>query len=261
MKFFVCLVFSYLVFSGNAHAQSQIRITTGEWEPFLSSYSHEYGFSNHIVTEAFRNVGIDVVWGFFPWKRSYELAKKGSDWDASSVWWATDKSGVDFLLSDTVSTTSFVWFHLKSEPFVWEQFGDLKNYRIGLTRGYHYGRNFEKAQKAYDLQVSEASKDEQLFKMLLKGRIQIFPNDPLVGAAQIRNNFSREDAALFTFHPKNFEISTLHLVVSKNIENGPELVEKFNRGLKILRESGRLAEIYRDLEAGIYDKKATKFKK
>ncbi|MEH6475182.1 MAG: ABC transporter substrate-binding protein [Sneathiella sp.] len=261
MKFFVCLVFSYLAFSGNAHAQSQIRITTGEWEPFLSSYSHEYGFSNHIVTEAFRNVGIDVVWGFFPWKRSYELAKKSPDWDASSIWRKTDRSEEHFLYSDRVSSSSYVFFHLKSFQFDWARFDDLAKYHIGLTNSYQYGQKFEETRKAFDIKVSSSYKDEELFKMLLKGRIQLFPNDARVGAAQIRNIFSPEEAALLTFHPKRFAVSDLHLVISKNAKNGPELIEKFNKGLKMLRESGRFSELNKDLEAGIYDKKATKFKK
>lgn len=31
-----------------------IHITNGEWEPYLSEYSYEYGIASHIVTEAVR---------------------------------------------------------------------------------------------------------------------------------------------------------------------------------------------------------------
>lgn len=47
------------------YAATTIRITNGEWEPFLSEYSYEYGLYSHIVSEAFKLEDIEVEWGFF----------------------------------------------------------------------------------------------------------------------------------------------------------------------------------------------------
>ncbi len=59
-------------------ATDVIRITNGEWAPYLSNKLPNKGFASHIVREAFAAVEIEVKYGFFPWKRSYKLAKEGT---------------------------------------------------------------------------------------------------------------------------------------------------------------------------------------
>ncbi len=135
MKYFL-FGFCLLLFSTKSlFAETVIRITNGEWEPYLSEYSYEYGLASHIVSEAFHLEGIDVSWGFFPWKRSYELARQGQ-WDASAVWWPTEEAKKDFWISEPVVNTSFVFFYLKRQDFKWQAIEDLKGLKIGTTRGY-----------------------------------------------------------------------------------------------------------------------------
>jgi len=69
----------------DARAAETIRLTNGEWQPFLSKDAPHHGFASHIVTAAFALVGVEVEYGFFPWKRSFKLAKEGT-WDGSVVW-------------------------------------------------------------------------------------------------------------------------------------------------------------------------------
>ena len=125
------LLFSFLLgIISSTSAQETIRITNGEWEPFLSEYSYGYGLDSHIVSEAFKLEGITVKWEFFPWTRAYQQAKDGIDWDASCCWWPAQETKDAFLLSDVVSKTSFVFFHLKSTQFDWASFDDLKDLNI-----------------------------------------------------------------------------------------------------------------------------------
>ncbi len=53
----------------NVRAAETIRLTNGEWQPYLSKDAPHHGFASHIVTEAFALVGVEVEYGFFPWKR------------------------------------------------------------------------------------------------------------------------------------------------------------------------------------------------
>ncbi|MCP4136281.1 MAG: ABC transporter substrate-binding protein [bacterium] len=241
-------------------SENLIRITNGEWEPFLSEYCDEYGLASHIVSEAFKLEKIDIKWGFFPWKRSYEVAKMGAKWDASAVWWPTPEARNDFLISEPVVGTSFVFFHLKSSKFQWKSMKDLKGLTIGFTRGYDYGKEFMAALKKKQIKVETVSSDEQSIRMLLAGRIDLFPNDPIVGYSQIRNSLSPEKANLITNHPKKFGVNTLNLFISKKCKNGEFFLNKFNSGLKKLKSSGKIKLMYKDLDAGKYDKKKNKFK-
>ncbi len=258
-KLFYLIIFS-ICFSTMLFAQKTIKITNGEWEPFLSQYSYGYGIDSHIITEALKLEGIKVKWAFYPWKRAYQLAKKGTKWDASCCWWPSEETKEAFLLSDVVSKTSFVFYHLKSYNFDWSSLDDLKNIRIGGTLEYDYGKKFTKAMKDKKIRVDLVPTDETNYKKLLKGRIKIFPNDPVVGYAQIRNNFTPEEVKKFTHHSKEFEVSTLHLIISKKSKNAKFFMDKFNSGLKKLKKSGRLDKMFKDLAAGKYDKKKTKWK-
>ena len=73
------------VFSQSTFARETVRITTGEFPPFLSENLKHGGVGLRIITEVFDSVGIDVEYGFYPWKRAYALTKEGT-WDASATW-------------------------------------------------------------------------------------------------------------------------------------------------------------------------------
>lgn len=252
--------FFFLLFFFNLTAQTIIHITNGEWEPYLSEYSFHYGLYSHIVSEAFKLERIQVIYGFFPWKRSYLLAKNGEDWAASVVWWADGKTEKDFFFAEPVGSTSFVFFHLKSFTFEWESMEDLKGLTIGGTFEYDYGGEFEAALTNKWIKLESVATDEQNYKKLLAGRIDIFPNDSVVGYAQIRNSLPPDQAELLTHHPKKFAETTLSLIISKKNKNADYFLEKFNSGLKKLKESGRFDQMIKDLKAGKYDKQKTKWK-
>ena len=61
-----------LSWSAGALAQTRdtIRLTNGDWQPFMSKNGPHHGIASHVVTEAFALVGVEVEYGFFPWKRS-----------------------------------------------------------------------------------------------------------------------------------------------------------------------------------------------
>jgi len=258
MRVRLCALLGMIAFSVNLFAET-IRITSGEWEPFLSNYSYQYGFGSHIVTEAFKLEGITVEWGFFPWQRAYQNAKSGENWDASCCWWP-DESKKEFLFSDTITETSFVFFHLKSYNFHWSSLQDLEKVKIGGTSKYDYGNGFMEAIAAKKINVEFTTKDEFNYKKLLAGQIQVFPNDPSVGKAQIRNSLSSDEANLLTYNPKEFGKSTIHLIISVNNKRNKYFLDKFNAGMKKLKASGHYQQMLKDFEAGKYDKKNSSFK-
>jgi len=238
-------------------SEETIRITNGEWEPYLSKYSYQYGFTSHIVTEAFKLEGITVEWGFFPWQRAYQSAKDGKDWDASCCWWPDKEINTEFLASKAISKTSFVFFHLKSEAFDWNSLQDLNGIKIGGTSKYDYGKEFMDAITAKKLNIEFTSKDEFNYKKLLADRIQIFPNDPSVGNAQIKNYLPPDEAERLTFNPKEFGVNTIHLIFNKNTKRNKYFLIKFNKGMKKLKASDQYQQMLNNLEAGKYNNKST----
>lgn len=257
--FFYMLLFS--VFSSAAFSdETTVRITNGEWEPYLGEYCPHYGLSSHIVSESFKLEGIKVEWRFFPWKRSFIMAKEGKNWDASCCWWPGGEIGQNFLVSEAVNESSVVFFHLRSFKFDWKSLDDLKGLRIGGTFEYEYSKEFMAAMNENRIYVETVPRDELNYRKLLAGRIDIFPNDPIVGYSQIRNNFPPEKAELFTHHPKELQSTTLNLIISKQCKNGKFFLDKFNSGLKKLKDSGRFDQMLKDVMNGKYDKHKTEWR-
>ena len=115
-----------------AAAKQKVRITNGEWAPYLSEHLPHFGFASHIVEEAFNQVGIEVQYGFFPWKRSYKLALEGK-WHGTVVWVYTEERAKSFFYSDVVVSDAEYLFHLRSRPIDWKELSDLQGMRIGGT--------------------------------------------------------------------------------------------------------------------------------
>jgi polar amino acid transport system substrate-binding protein len=259
MRALIYLLLGCILFVRSLSAET-IRITNGEWAPYLSQYSYQYGVDSHIVSEAFKLEGITVEWGFFPWQRAYQYAEMGEGWDASCCWWPDDKIDRAFLSSDTVSTTSFVFFHLKSYNLEWQSLHDLQGITVGVTSKYNYGKELMHVINEKNIEVDLTSKDEFNYKKLLAKRIEVFPNDRHVGNAQMKSFLSASEADLITHHPKEFGVNTLHLIININNKRSKYLLNKFNAGLEKLKASGRYQQMLNDMKTGKYDKQKTLFK-
>ena len=239
--------------SGSAIGQPHdtIRLTTGKWQPFTSKSAPHYGVASHIVTEAFALVGVEVEYGFFPWKRAMKLARDGK-WDGSIIWYDTEERRADFFYSDRIAAATNSFFHLKSYQFDWSEFADLKDVRVGGTLEYSYGTAFDAAEKAGKFRTHRAISDEVGLTNLLKGRIDVFPGELQVTYEQIGDTFSERDAALFTRHPKAISKVPMHLLLSKKVPGNEKLRDLFNEGLMQLKESGTYNEIIADGLGGKY---------
>jgi len=239
----------------NSSAEETIRLSTGDWYPYMSEELEHYGVALRIVTESFSLVGVKVEYGFYPWKRSITLAKEG-DWDGAALWSHKPEREQHFLYSTKpIIAYGYVFYHLKSYDFDWKSYDDLKGIRIGGTIEYHYGNEFFNAVKEKGLSVQYVPKDEMNFSKLLKGRVQIVANDPLVGYAMIHKTFPPETAAEFTHHSKPIKESGLHLLIRKKHKESKGLLRLFNKGHQMLISSGKVDEYVNEFMKGVSDYK------
>ena len=256
-RILTCLVASWILILGCGVATAQtsktIRLTNGEWQPFLSKDAPHHGFTSHIVTEAFALVGVEVEYGFFPWARSMKLAKEGL-WDGTIIWGESEERLQNFHFSELVILTTFVLFHLKTTPFDWSGYDDLSDVKIGGTVEYYYSDAFEAAEAAGVIRTIRGRSDEVGLKNLLKGRIDVFPGEVMVSYEQIRDTFSEQEAALFTHHAKVIVDKPLFVLLNKDVLGNERMRDLFNEGLRQLKASGRYDQIIADALAGKYAK-------
>lgn len=234
-----------LALSISATAQDEpdtVRITNGEWPPYLGEDEPGYGIASRIVTRAFERAGYQVEYGFFPWSRSLYLARKGH-WDGTAVWLPSEERSEDFYVSEPVIVTEYVFFHRGDLAFDWEMPADLAGYRIGLTQDYDYGKVIETALDLELVQSETVSSDELNFQKLIAGRIDLFPMDRIVGQRMLRKQFSRKERQKVAWHPRPVRLDRLRLLLSREVPENAERIEAFNEGLREMRLNGEIEEI------------------
>ena len=231
-----------------------IRITAGEWPPYVSKDSRHYGFSAHVVEEAFAQEGVKVEWGFFSWHQALALVQQG-DWDGSIIWSKTEERAKGIVFSPTpLMHLKDVFFHRKDFPFEWKKIEDLVGLNIGATETYSYGEEFESAERDGVINVQRAANDVINFQRLLRGKIDIYGSTMPAGYVILDKEFAPAHAAQLTNHPKAYREATYHLVLNTKSEKNRRFMELFESGLNKLAASGKLEQIENNLLAGEYDK-------
>jgi len=225
--------------AGPLSASDTVRITNGEWAPYLGAEEPHYGIASRIVTEAFETVGIEVEYGFFPWSRSLFLAESG-EWDGTAVWFPSEERREKFHVSDPVIISEYVFFHHRDMAFDWETKEDLDSYQVGITRDYDYGQMLREAEASGAITTETVSSDELNFQKLAAGRIDLFPVDRVVGLHMKEAELTSEQAQALTWHPQPVRRAPLHLLLSREVPENEERMEAFNKGLNKLRDQNRI---------------------
>ena len=240
----------FIVYS--ASAEEIITIASLEYAPWTGKNLKSNGFVNHLITEAFQREGYTVKYTYLPWKRGVTETKRGEYSALSYVYWSKDREN-EFYLSDPVSEEKIVFFHLKSNPINdWVALEDLKNYKIGATRGYTYTKEFWDAAKTKRITVDLANSDLQNFKKLLSGRIDIFPSGLVNGNSILQKEFDASKSALLLYHSKPLSKTTGHLAFTRSRRDSENLRRIFNQGLVKLKKEGLFDKFREDLLAGKY---------
>ncbi len=131
-------------------------------------------------------------------------------------------------------------FCLKESGVVkkWNNLEELKKYRIGGTIGYWYTELFS----AKGLNVEYVASDEQNFMKLYSKRVDIVPTDEVVGNYIIEKLYS-EEKEKFDIMDGVLNRSELRIMVSKKYPNYKQILEKFNNGIKKIKDNGKYNKI------------------
>lgn len=249
----VLMVF-LLNFTLKSLANETIRVAAEEWSPFSSLDLKYNGLMCRIITEAFALENVTVEYGFFPGARALQLVKNG-EWDAVGGWTPTEERSQYYYFSDTLLNETVVFFHLKTLAFDWKKWSDLDGLRIGATIDYYYGKGFEQAEKKDMLLVERVYSDEQNFKKLIAGRLDLFAVNLESGLTLVSDKFSSTEAESVTYHKFPLDEGPLVLMFSKKDEKNKRLVDLFNKGLKKLRATGKYDLYYEESRQGKYRNK------
>jgi polar amino acid transport system substrate-binding protein len=132
--------------------------------------------------------------------------------------------------------------HRKAFDFDWQSVDDLRGMRLGATRGYYYGKAFNRAELAGHLNIQRINSAEVALHQLLAGRIDLFPIAKTVALDLLTQHFTAAEQARLSVHPRALSQHNQHLLLSRQMAGNAALIERFNRGLARLRDSGKIAQ-------------------
>ena len=245
---FVLFVISSLM-SALVQAQA-IVVTNGEWLPFLSQHKKHFGVVSHIVSDVFAKQGIDVNYEFYPWARAYSMVANQTA-VASVIWTVNEQRASEVQFSQSLMTLEDVFYFRKENLTSWNKVTDFSDRRIGITKGYYYGHEFAEAQRKGKLSTSTALTDVSNFKMLLAGRIDVFPIVRVSAEATLNKHFSAEQRQQLAYDPKAVRKVSYHVIFSQT-EQGSLMLELFNAGLQQMKGSGAYQAYWEKYQAGYY---------
>lgn len=233
-----------VLLTGHVAAQRPVlQIATGELPPYATLSRADKGVALSIVQEAFQAQGYDVNYTFLPWSRALAETKVGK-WDGTAYWGKKPVHEADFLISDTVLTEQWVFVHRKDFNFDWRALSDLRPYRVAMVRDYTYTPDLWAMARSGDMKVENLSDDVSAIKLLLLGRVDLAPMERNVACDLLRRNFSTQDAARLTAHPKLMtDAFTTHLMLPRKRVESSARMQDFNQGLKYLKDSGRHSQL------------------
>jgi len=245
-----------LLISSACYATQTVRLTSGEWPPYLSNHLAEGGFATKIVTEAFNEMGIEVEISYYPWKRSYNYAMEGKDpsgniWNGTIVWIKTEQRMKSFYYSDPVITDEDVLFYLAKSSLHWKTVADLEGKIIGGTAHTAYP-TFEQAHKDGLITLQRGGNYDSLLKRIFHQKIDAAQMPKQVGLYYLNHSFSTAEQKQFTYSPTVIERRTYHLILSKNRDENKALLKLFNQGLAKLHSNGRYRSLVSQLRRGSY---------
>lgn len=228
----VLCILSLLALGGSVQAR-EISMLTVEWAPHYGSELPEQGLTTAIVKAAFKAGGHRSEVEFTPWARALKEVETGNSDVVMGAYHNQDREQ-SYIFSDPIY---FLHLGLIARPGLgvreFETLRDLAPYSIGISRGF---ANSEEFDAATYLDKHVATFPNLNIRKLFRGRIDMaVMNFDLFRYEAKKEGFCISDVE---FMEPPLETHGLYLMASRQISDGEEIIQDFNRGLDEIRKNG-----------------------
>jgi polar amino acid transport system substrate-binding protein len=235
-----------LTLTVSGYSECKIKAAWEPYEPyqFKDSKGNYTGLDLDIVKAVFEEAGCKIDFLEIPWKRQLACVEDGNINTIMGVSMLPErKKYANF--SEPYRNESFAIFLEKggNNKYKINKLEDLIKYNLtlGTVLGYYYGKKFDQAMKNPEFKklIDEVKDEETNIKKLKAGRINAILIDPFVGVNELKKMkmLDKVDKA-----PLTLISEPIHAIFSKK-STTPDTVKTFNKGLKKLKESGKLNKI------------------
>ncbi len=231
--------FSYSV-SFTAYAE-KITVTAFYYPPYMDESLPEKGLFCELAYEAYKSVGYEVSFKFYPLKRSTRYVLNGKALAQLGTEWNFPEESRKEIHPMPMFNFRVIGFYLKDRfnEIKYRTLKDLKGYRIGVIRG---SSNSGILRQNKDLHVEEVNSMEQLFKKLYAYRNDIVFTVELSGLAYLKKNYpDRTDRLVIA---DVIQEMVGQIVFSKKYPDYEKHMNKFEEGLNLIRKNGSYLRVF-----------------
>jgi polar amino acid transport system substrate-binding protein len=229
----------------DSHAEEKLSISlaANDYPPLIAQNEPGGGSMSRLVVEAFRRTDVDVKITYVPNNRAISGVMLGL-YDGSYGWAHAEDRDRKLLYSSTpIYTFRMVFFERRGANIAWKSLAELAPYKIGATLGDHYSDEFSALQASGKLHVDFANDDLANMRKLLVGRVDLFAMEESAGYTLIHDSFAPADQEKFAAQANAISAVPSFFVVNRGNPRGRELIERFERGLRLLAQSGELNKV------------------
>lgn len=238
----------FIAFSFNTFSNTSKKITAAAdpWPPFVDDKNPSDGLSLEIIRAAYKTQGYEVEMVYVPWARA-EAGVKDGTYDILPDVWINEDRKKEMLFSNYYATNDIKFIKQKMNPFQYNGLNSLKGKNIGVIRGYGYDEEFLNS-KLFTRE--EAGNLIQNIRKLIAQRIDLTLEDEIVATHLIREydlSVPSSQALLPRIEFVKTPLSTNYMYISAGYKNPrhKEIIEAFNKGLKIIKENGTYETIFK----------------
>ena len=239
------LLIVILLLSAVAHTKAEtIKVALGEWPPYSSEHLPHDGLLPLILTQAFAYSDIRIETEFMSWQDAYRQTLNG-DFDVSPGWLKTTERATDMRFSQAISYIGLRLLHHRDLNLSWEQLEELFPLKLGVVPGYSYTPQLDQAIANKLFKTIAFESDLEAIKAIASKKIDIYPVDAMV-ASHLLNKLPEATREQIEFDEHTLNYNPIYLISSARQPS--ELIERFNKGLGKLKETGVYNKILANIE-------------
>jgi polar amino acid transport system substrate-binding protein len=180
----IFIIIYCLIYGNNAFTQ-EITLGYVDFPPYeFQKKGKPAGSLVDLVKNIFRKANIPLKLEYLPFKRALLNTKNGKI-DGLFNFYKTTERITFFDYTKPIIKNSIAFFVLNNSDIKYKKLEDLTGLKVGVLRGYTYGKNFDKS--FLFRKESTNSHIANFLKLKLK-RIDIYPCDSNVGLHLVRKN-------------------------------------------------------------------------
>lgn len=220
----------------------EVVLCTLNWEPYYGENLPRDGFFTEIVRTAFERAGHSVKVEFMPWARAMLEVEQG-DRDVLLGAYYSEERARTYIASDPIYTDEVGLVALEDLGLRrFESLRALSDYVIGHGRGYSVSEAFDSA----DYLDKEPEESQVLnLRKLYAGRIDLIAGS--FASIRYLADDAGHDVDRLVFLEPPLDENTLHIMISRAIPDGEQLLADFHQGLREIRADGTYDAILEEM--------------